>query len=191
MKLYLYAGMVALLALSCSIEQDPATEEVNNKAVELPVAGGDGSVPRFKMVHSVYIDRDKHTLQELDKMYREDIKSTASDYDINLKNMWYTIINDKLIKDGDPAMKMFYIQEQINAKQNLPNINSFFRLLVSSKSFMNNDRIFDIASEFNNKNKDYIENVILWDTEEGKKQALDDLVYENVIFFRFMSTSSI
>ncbi len=195
MKKYFYLLFNVMIIFSCSDDKeisnlndtsttigkgaDPMIEENKN----------DGSVPQNKLVYKVMSNSSEYTLEDMDTMYRQDIAITASDYDVNLKNMWYIFINDKLIEGGSEELKRFYLNEQIVLKQNLPNLESFYRLLLSCTSFMNSSELFETSKKFADKNESYIQNDIQWSDEAKKKSKMMNLHYEGAKFQRFMSVS--
>lgn len=179
---------MSLLILSCSDEK--SDEKQNNKTTSgtLEETFGDGSVPKSRLIYTVLYEPDKFTVKEMDGMYRKDILNTAPDYDANLKNMWFLVLNERLANETNKNLKIFYLNEQIGMDQNLANIEGFYKLLQSCSSFMDVEQIFDIAAVFQKKNKNVIENVIQWKDAKSKEIKLEGLTYEGVKFQRSMAT---
>lgn len=186
-----------LLTAACSADKE--TEIVSNKAddnngkvrvidVNAPTPK-DGTIPRSKLMYKALFNPSDYTLGQIDAMYREDIIDTEIEYDINLKNMWFSIINDRLVKEGSEDMKRFYLNEQIALKQNLPNLESFYKLLLSCSQFIRSDELFEISDSFSEKNENYIENGMNWSTAAKKKSILTGLHYAGANFHRLMSVS--
>lgn len=176
-----------LLLQGCSADRQIDTSDKKAHVVDDKTLG-DGSIPRSKLVYSVLYQARQSTIEEMDTMYRKDILDTAPDYDANLKNMWFMIINDRLAVEGDKKLKEFYLDEQIRLDQNLANVEGFYKLLQSCSSFMDVKEIFDIAAAFQKKNKNVIENVIQWKDVKSKNIKIGELTYEGVKFQRSMAT---
>lgn len=155
-------------------------------AVSLAQTTRDGSVPQDRLVKTVMSNPDKYSIGELDTMYRQDIKNTEPYYDLNLKNMWFVIINQKLVDNGGEALKRYYIKEQMQMQQNLANFQGFYSLLLSASSFMDSTLLINTSQEFSRKNSHYIENM-KWSSEDKKNKKLTELNYEAAKFQRFIS----
>lgn len=188
-KIMKHISILLLLSIflltGCSA--DRLVDTSSNKAhLVVDKTSDDGSIPRSKLVYTVLYQPNKFTVIEMDEMYRKDILDTAPDYGTNLKNMWFVIMNERLAKEADKNLKIFYLNEQINMDQNLATIEGFYKLLQSCSSFMSVDEIFGIAAAFQEKNKDVIENVIQWKDVKSKETQLADMTYENVKFQRSM-----
>lgn len=136
--------LFALLFASCSADRETEITQnsLDNNNGEVRVIDvnaptpKDGTIPRSKLMYKALFNPSDYTLEQMDTMYREDIIETETEYDVNLKNMWFSIVNDRLVREGSEDMKRFYLNEQIALKQNLPNLESFYKLLKSSSSFM-------------------------------------------------------
>ena len=194
MKALGFFTLFFLLCTSCSPDRNDETAKntLNDNDGKVRVIKDDeptpkdGSVPRSKLVYKVMSNPSEYSLEQMDTMYREDIVTTASDYDVNLKNMWYIFINKKLVESGSEELKRFYLNEQIALKQNLPNLESFYKLLKSSSSFMHYTEVYAVAENFTKKNESYVNNNIDWEDENKKKYKLDETMREHVKFLRSM-----
>ncbi|QYJ67977.1 hypothetical protein [Flavobacterium litorale] len=192
MKKYIY--LIAMLTFnavwltSCSEEKESI--QTNDKSISLTSERlKDGSIPQYKLIYAVLAEKSKYSLNEIDTMYREDIITTEPDYDANLKNTWLIIINERLISEGNDDLKRYYLKEQIDLKQSLANIKGFYNLLLSSRSFLDTKEMREVSVAFQQKNQNYIKNVIQWKDEEAMKAKLQELTYEAALFQRLLSTT--
>jgi len=158
MKNFTYlVACICLLFASCTQEKE-SVNDGNEKGATAATQVEKGAVPRDRIVYKVMFRQDDFSLNQLDEMYREDVLNASGDFETNLKNMWFIVLNKKLVDQGSDKQKQFYINEQLKMDSNLPNIDSFYKLLLSS-SFLTETEQVAVSARFNGKNKKVIENV--------------------------------
>jgi hypothetical protein len=97
--------------------------------------------------------------------------------------MWFLELNPRLVKEGTDADKIAFAEIQMTLPQNLANIESFYKLLLSVKLWEKTSDAQNMASAFIRKNKKFIES-LEWSTEERKKEKMGDLTYQSALFFK-------
>lgn len=183
-KISLVFSVVCLVFTSCSEDkmQEPV-QAVNPKNVHVihddDPPSGQGDIPRNKLVYKSY-DQKSFSLDDLWERYKKDVEVTAPDYHDNLKNFWFSIIGDRVIKEGNGEMKLYFLDEQMGLKQNFLNYDRFFNLLATCP--LTDDEVEIYALDFFDRNRKAV-NGILWKTEEDKKAKLGELAYMQRTFF--------
>lgn len=181
-SIYIYAA-VCLLLISCSQDK----ENLNAGEIKGVTANAQiekGAVPKDRLVYKVMFTPSDFTMEQIDDMYKNDVASARADYITNLKNMWFVVLNKKLVKEGAEEQKRFYIDEQLKMENNLANINSFYDLLRSS-SFTESEK-FDLADRFSVKNKAVVDELCS-DDAKLKAEKITELTYAKRNFERFAS----
>lgn len=143
-----------------------------------------GAVPKDRLVYKVMFTPSDFTMEQVGEMYKSDIATAGEDYATNLKNMWFIVLNKKLIKEGTDDQKKFYINEQLKMENNLPNIKGFYDLMLSSS--LTESEKYDLAERFSAKNKDVVESLYN-DDAKMKGEKMTELTYAKRNFQRFAS----
>jgi hypothetical protein len=188
MKLhYTLIFCLCLAIAACSDGQNDASVTTNTDATAKKVATSTvkGEVPHTHIIYQVLSKSSDYNLAQLDAMYKKDVLKTAPDYNDNLKNMWFVILQQPLADKGTDAQKVFYIKEQLGLNSNLANVSGFYKLLLSVKGYTLQEKQ-DIALQFSDKNTKVAEG-LAWNDAAAKKSKLNELVFEQRNFDRFAS----
>ncbi len=181
-KLYFMLPFLFLFILCSEDRITEENEQVANTYVRVihddDPPTGQGDIPRGKLVYKS-MAVSEFTLKELYERYKKDIEVTAPDYHDNLKNFWFSLICDRVIKEGSDDMKIYFLKEQISLKNNILNLNRFYGLLISCS--LSNEECESIAAEFSKKNKDFI-NKVKWKDDNDRKSKLSELIYAQRTF---------
>uniref|UniRef100_UPI004049E2F5 hypothetical protein n=1 Tax=Flavobacterium sp. TaxID=239 RepID=UPI004049E2F5 len=183
---YLLCFLVGLL---CSCDAEPTKNTTDSKKVHVISSEAyipDGRIPRTKKIYQVMSNDSKFSLDQMITLYQEDMQETEKVYVENLQNMWFMLINPRLISEGTDADKIAFAEIQMTLSQNLANIESFYNLLLSIKSWEKTSDAQNMASAFIQKNKNFIES-IKWSGEAQKTKKTEELTYQSALFFRMAS----
>lgn len=160
------------LCISCSEDQD-----INANTTEKAIATEriKSEIPRDRIIYSVLDEMGTESLESLIDLYIKDIKTAKQGYMTNLKNMWFAVLKKRLLTEGTEEQKLFFINEQISAENNLSAIHEFYSLVLNSKLLSRPEKE-NITKSFYNKNNTII-NRIDWKTPKDKKKKQGELVY--------------
>ena len=144
-------------------------------------------VPRDRLIFSTMKKSASFSTRELVETYKKDIGTAKPDYLTNLKNMWFVLLNPRIILEGTEDEKLFLIHEQLNVDNNLAYIKDFYNLLISVKNI---DKVEKekIANSYFDKNLKVIESVE-WSNPEEKKSKETELVYAKRTFFLLLNNA--
>lgn len=167
-KLYVIIPFLILLSGSVLAVADDSRSADGQKAEN-------AQVPWDRVFFTVVDGAQLYSLDALVEIYEADIMTAKPEYTENLKNMWFYILNSRLVKEGSDDMKRRFLNEQIALKSNMPNYGGFYNLLRSCSSFMEADERQKIADEFYIKNDKFLKG-IEWQDEKVKKNCHEGLV---------------
>lgn len=177
------------LTVSCSSEKvDSAPQEI----AIAPEPNFRGATPQnHPFYKSIYSDYDNIEFEDVDRAYKNHLlRDVNKDYTTNLKNEAFLLLIKKgLIRSGSDKQKRFYLNEQQQLTLNLPCINQFYSLLLSSHNFIKWDEMHMMAKAFYEKNKIIIE-TSQWPNEDDKQSSLTNLesgyqdFYTNSLFIK-------
>lgn len=167
-KLYAIIPFLILLSGSVLAVADDSRSADNQEAENV-------QVPWDRVFFTVVDGAQLYSLDALVDIYEADIKTAKPEYADDLKNMWFCILNSRLAKEGSNDVKRNFLNEQIALKSNLPNYGGFYNLLRSCSSFMEEDEMEKIASEFYMKNDKFLKGID-WQDEKLKKNCYEGLV---------------
>lgn len=140
-----------------------------------------GAVPRDHMIYDMLFSKDKYTLNEVDKLYRDDIvKRDTTNYYSNMQNFAYIILMREdiaLDKKGTEEQKKYYVNEMLTAEYTLATQQQFYTLLLSCSDFMSKEELLEKDNAFYKKNKADIESMKWHNYQEeyDKNMELDRL----------------
>lgn len=166
MKVYFYfASCIALpLFISCSAENETVKKSSNTEWVTINnvnLRKSDVVSPRPKgglpYGHKVYtFMKEDVGLTEMDVIYRTEFAHKDSlklDYNNTAKQMGIVFMMHKgLAEKGTAEQKKYYLNEALEMENNLPNLQSFYDLLTSSREIYTKQEIEAIALQFYTKN---------------------------------------
>lgn len=173
-RLYLLS-LAVFTVFSCGSDKldrsEPITQQVSEQESR-------GVIPPGQAISEMTMN-PKYTLRELDDFYQKEIAVTDEHYTSNAKNVIFMSLMDKGLDEiGSQEQKLFYIEEQLALKSNLPNFQGFYKLLGSCSDFLGQEELDAKAIQFFEKNKREIEKAIQWDSEEEQKQKMEKLIEE-------------
>ncbi|AXG74206.1 hypothetical protein DVK85_08120 [Flavobacterium arcticum] len=174
---YLYIVIFAATLISCSEDKATNSNDTDLNQISLRAENAEkGSVPEGMFIKKVLSGQQEvETLSDLITLYKQDVNlSKGSDYDTNLKNMWMILIYKPLISEGTEQQKTFFIHEQLTLDHNLPHLEKFVNLLLSTESIDTNEKDL-IFEKFFSINKTAI-NSIIWKNPEEKAEKNQELV---------------
>lgn len=174
-KIIIFTSLICITLTSCSEDKEVQIDTSAKTLKKTAGTGVKGEIPDGMKVFSVFSNNENLSLTELQKLYIDDAKkSTGQDYEANLKNMWFVLINKKLLKEGTNEQREFFIKEQMALDNNLPHFKSFYKLLASASTIQKEERI-KLSKAFYDKNKKAIGN-IHWQSDEEKKGKETELL---------------
>lgn len=165
-KLYAIIPFLILLSGSVLAVADDSRGADNQKAENV-------QVPWDRVFFTVVDGAQLYSLDALIDIYEADIMTAKPEYTEDLKNMWFCILNSRIVKEGSDDMKRKFLNEQIALKSNMPNYGGFYNLLRSC-SFMEAAEKQKIASEFYKKNDEFLKGID-WHDEKVKKSCHEGL----------------
>ena len=145
-----------------------------------------GAVPRDHMIYDMLLSREKYTLSEVDKLYRDDIvKRDTTHYYSNMQSFAYIILMREdiaLDKNGTEEQKKYYVNEMLTAEHTLATQQQFYTLLLSCNDFISKEELLEKGNAFYKKNKADIEGIkwTNYDEEYGTITTLG-LLHEEFI----------
>lgn len=182
--------VVFLSLISCSEtkDQNVANDQNESKVAvkeNIRMINTGGKVPGDNQIFIALKSSNQISLNKVDSIYKSEIlKCEGLDYLRNLKHLGFKLLMEKgLVNTGTQYQKEFYLNEQIQAKRNFPNIENFFDLLYSCRNFKNKNELIKIADDFVSKNQIEIEKVTFTNTND-KNQKKIQLVNQYKLFKR-------
>ena len=180
MRKVFYLLACAALFTGCSEDK-----EINPNTNTAAVDRIKSEVPRDRLIYDALGKAGDLSLNELIELYKEDINTAEADYLTNLKNMWLTILNPRIYKDGTEEQKLFCITEQLTLNDNLAHFTGFYNILATSKI----DRAVKerIADSYYERNLEAIADVQWANLKEEKNKQME-LIYAKRTFQNLLNT---
>lgn len=180
MKTYsLFFLMIIFGLLSCQNEQETNNQEAVNELKNTPDFNQPGIIPRSHEFFEILWNIEDYSLNDLDQYYKSEVAENDAHFSHNLKHrMFLELMHKGLAEQGTPEQKKYYLDEQMDLKNNLPTITDFHVLL---KSYGINHLTFEecmaIRDEFLDKNDAVIEKMT-WSDPAKKKEKIDEIAQE-------------
>lgn len=168
------------LFISCSEDKEAAPADVTTKSLPVVTERAKSEVPRDRLIYNTLGDAPNLSLNELLDLYKKDISTAEPDYSTNLKNMWFTVLKNRLYDEGTEEQKLFYINESVALENNLAHFTGFYNLLTASK-LLDRAEKEAISNSYYEKNLKAIADVQWPDPKDGEKKKMD-LVYAKRTF---------
>lgn len=134
--------------------------------------------------HKVY-SMSQYSLEEADSFYRSNIAEEGAD----VKNVAFSFMMEKgLAEKGTDEQKEYYVNQQLEADNNITAIDEFYALLLSCRNFMPKNDLTKNSTAFYDKNKAAI-NKIKWPEVTQKNEKIKELMKEYKIFNRYIAVA--
>jgi hypothetical protein len=182
MKKMILLFVIALV--SCTGENELMQKEDSQTAKKAPLANEDinsGVPPKSHLFFENLSQVEVLSASELTKLYREDIQTALPIYADNLKNMWFSLIYEKITLEGTQEEKLFFLNEQINLKDNIANLNNFYPLLSACENEFSKEELKVISENFEAKNSIALDK-IHWKNPNDKEKKMALLIYQKRSF---------
>lgn len=171
--------MIIFGLLSCQNEQETNNQEAVNELKNTPDFNQPGIIPRSHEFFEILWNIEDYSLNDLDQYYKSEVAENDAHFSHNLKHrMFLELMHKGLAEQGTPEQKKYYLDEQMDLKNNLPTITDFHVLL---KSYGINHLTFEecmaIRDEFLDKNDAVIEKMT-WSDPAKKKEKIDEIAQE-------------
>ncbi|MFN2261651.1 MAG: hypothetical protein ABR595_06260 [Psychroflexus sp.] len=163
----------------CQTEQNQDKKTAVSELKNTPNFDQPGIIPRSHEFFDILWNNEDYSLDDLDQYYKTEVAENEAHFTHNLKHrMFLELMHKGLAEQGTPEQKKYYLDEQMEMKNNLPTITDFHVLL---KSYGINHLTFEecmaIRDEFLDKNDAVIE-AMNWSDPAMKKDKIDEIARE-------------